>query len=356
MRKTLTMLGALLVIVFSLSISSAQAVLDTSSPTTPSNLTAVVISSSQINLSWTASTDNVGVSGYAVFKNDSKIADVMGTTYNNTALASSTTYTYAIRAYDAAGNISDYSSSVSATTLASSTDATAPSAPTNLLANVISSSQINLSWTTSTDNIAVTGYSIFRNNAKIADVTGASYNNMGLTTSTTYSYVVKAYDAAGNLSMASNTVTATTLSNSTDSIAPSAPSNLRARVVSFRHVNLKWSASSDNTKVVGYVVFRDGIEIATVKNNHYNNIGLTASTTYAYLVKAVDAAGNRSVASNTITVTTLSRNNHDDGDDDDDHDNWQERKHNIISKIEKYKHKISEKIEKIKSKKQDKKD
>src|SRR3989339_334279 len=160
MRKTLTMLGALLVIVFSLSISSAQAVLDTSSPTTPSNLTAVVISSSQINLSWTTSTDNVGVSGYAVFKNDSKIADVTGTSYNNTALASSTTYTYAIRAYDAAGNISDYSSSVSATTLASSTDATAPSAPTNLLANVISSSQINLSWTTSTDNIAVTGYSI----------------------------------------------------------------------------------------------------------------------------------------------------------------------------------------------------
>ena len=92
-------------------------------------------------------------------------------------------------------------------------DTTAPSVPTNLQASVVSTSQINLSWTASTDNTAVTGYNIYRNGTKIATATSTSYSNTGLTASTTYSYTVSAYDAAGNTSAQTTAVSAKTNDN-----------------------------------------------------------------------------------------------------------------------------------------------
>src|SRR5437016_5865615 len=90
-------------------------------------------------------------------------------------------------------------------------DTTAPTVPTNLSATAISSSQINLAWTASTDNVAVTGYKVFRAGVQIATVTaGATYQNTGLTAGTPYSYTVSAYDAAGNNSAQSSAVSATT--------------------------------------------------------------------------------------------------------------------------------------------------
>ena len=89
---------------------------DTSSPTAPTNLTATAASSSQVNLSWTAATDNVGVTGYRVTRNGSMIATITGTTYSDTGLAPQTTYTYSVAAFDAAGNISAASAPASATT------------------------------------------------------------------------------------------------------------------------------------------------------------------------------------------------------------------------------------------------
>lgn len=99
-------------------------------------------------------------------------------------------------------------------------DTQAPSAPTNLTATAASSSQINLSWTASTDNVGVTGYRVFRDGVQVATPTGTSYSDTGLTASTAYSYTVKAIDAASNLSANSNTATATT------NTAPPASTNL----------------------------------------------------------------------------------------------------------------------------------
>lgn len=90
------------------------------------------------------------------------------------------------------------------------TDTAPPTVPTNLKATAISSSQINLSWTASTDNVGVTGYRIYRGGVQIATLTTTSYSNTGLAPSTTYTYTVRAYDAAGNLSNASNPASATT--------------------------------------------------------------------------------------------------------------------------------------------------
>ena len=89
---------------------------DTSSPTVPTNLAATAASSSQVNLSWSAATDNVGVTGYRVTRNGTVIGTATGTTYSDTGLAPQTTYTYSVAAFDAAGNISAGSAPASATT------------------------------------------------------------------------------------------------------------------------------------------------------------------------------------------------------------------------------------------------
>ena len=91
---------------------------DTQSPTTPTNLSASVVSSSQINLSWTASSDNVGVTGYRVYRGGTQITTVTGTSYSDTGLSPSTTYSYTVAAVDGAGNISSQSTSAQATTQA----------------------------------------------------------------------------------------------------------------------------------------------------------------------------------------------------------------------------------------------
>jgi chitodextrinase len=89
-------------------------------------------------------------------------------------------------------------------------DTTAPTAPTNLVATAASATQVNLSWTASTDNVAVTGYKVFRGGSQIGTSTTNSYTDSTVQAATSYNYYVTAYDAAGNNSAASNTTSATT--------------------------------------------------------------------------------------------------------------------------------------------------
>jgi chitodextrinase len=181
---------------------------DTTPPSVPTGLSATAVSSVQINLSWTASTDNVGVTGYDVFRNGTQVGTTTTTSYQDTGLTPDTTYSYTVAAYDAAGNVSEQSTAASATTQAP--DTTPPSVPTGLTANAVSSTQINLSWTASTDNVGVTGYDVFRNGTQVGTTTTTSYQDTGLTPDTTYSYTVAAYDAAGNVSAQSTAASATT--------------------------------------------------------------------------------------------------------------------------------------------------
>ena len=89
-------------------------------------------------------------------------------------------------------------------------DTVAPSVPTGLVATPVSTTQINLSWNASTDNVGVTGYQVFRNGQQIATTTTTSFSNTGLTPATTYQYAVRASDAAGNTSALTTAVSATT--------------------------------------------------------------------------------------------------------------------------------------------------
>jgi len=93
---------------------------DTTPPSVPTGLTATAASGSQINLSWSASTDNIGVAGYKVFRNGTQVGTSTSTSYSDSGLAASTLYSYTVSAFDAAGNNSAQSSSASATTLSSS--------------------------------------------------------------------------------------------------------------------------------------------------------------------------------------------------------------------------------------------
>ena len=297
---------------------------DATAPTSPSGLTTTAISSGQINLSWTASTDNVGVTGYLVERCTgtsctafAQVATPTTTTYSDTGLTGSTSYSYRVRATDAAGNVSSYSNISTASTLAAG-DTTPPTAPSSLTATVASSSQVNLSWTGSTDNVGVTNYLVEQCQgvscttfAQIATAAGVTLINTGLTASTSYSYRVRATDAAGNLSSYSNTATATTQTGA-DTTPPTAPSALSATASSSTQINLSWTASTDNVGVTNYVIERcqgasctNYTQIATAAGTTLSNAGLTASTSYSYRVRATDAAGNLSSYSNFSTAVTL---------------------------------------------------
>jgi len=113
----------------------------------------------------------------------------------------------------------------------SSTDTTAPSVPTNLLATAVTSSSISLSWTASTDDVGVTGYNILRNGAKISTSATSLFSDSGLSSSTTYTYAVSAYDAAGNttgLSLAVAASTSAVLVSLDISAIPSPVTGIRA--------------------------------------------------------------------------------------------------------------------------------
>ncbi len=185
------------------------------------------------------------------------------------------------------------------------TDTVAPTAPT-LSASGTTTTTTNLSWSGATDAIGVTGYDIYKAGVLLGSTTTATtYAVTGLTASTAYAFTVKAKDAAGNLSVASNTVTVTTLAVVADTTAPSA-STLSASGTTTTTTNLSWTAATDNVAVTGYNVYKAGVLLgSTTTATTYAVTGLTASTAYAFTVKAKDAAGNLSVASNTVTVTTL---------------------------------------------------
>ncbi len=271
---------------------------DTQAPTVPGSTIATAASSSQINLSWLASTDNAGVTAYRIYRNGTQLANtVTGTSYSDTGLSASTQYCYTVSAGDAKGNWSAQSTQSCATTLAagSTGDTQAPTIPGSVTATAVSLSQINLNWSASSDNTGVTAYRIYRNGTQITNtVTGTTYSDAGLSASTQYCYTVSARDAAGNWSAQSTQSCATTLA---DSQAPTVPGSVTATAVSSSQINLSWSASADNIGVAGYRLYKGGIFLKQVAGTSTTDTGLSALTQYCYTVSAGDAAGNWSAQS-----------------------------------------------------------
>lgn len=421
---------------------------DTEAPTAPSSLAASNTTETTTDLSWNASTDNVGVASYDVYQNGAVVANVGTTNYQVTGLTAATAYNFYIIAKDAAGNSSPQSNTVNITTDAPDTQA--PTAPTNLSASNITDSGASLSWTASTDNVGVASYDVYQGASIIGNTTNTSYQVTGLAASTSYTFSVRAKDAAGNVSDASNTVNVTTEAvqvtycssqssnindeyigrvqlntidnasggqfytdftsisttltkgsqytitvtptwtgtvysegysvwidynkdgdftdageqvfsqsatqttpvsgsftvpagatetstrmrvsmsyNATptscqsftygevedytvviaaagpDTEAPSNPSGLSASNTTETTTDLSWNASTDNIGVTGYDVYRGATNITSVTGTSYQVTGLSENTSYSFTVRAKDAAGNISGDSNTANVTTL---------------------------------------------------
>ncbi|MEV4136081.1 fibronectin type III domain-containing protein [Dactylosporangium sp. NPDC049742] len=189
---------------------------DCVAPSVPAGLAVTGVTSSSVGLSWSPSTDNVGVTGYQVLRDGTQVGTATGTTFTDTGRPPGQTSQYTVRAVDAAGNVSGPSAAVSATTTGCAGDCTAPTAPTGLTASA-GGTGVSLSWSPSTDNVGVTGYEVLRGSTLVGTPTGTSFTDTGLTPSTVYTYTVKARDAAGNRSPASGAVTVTT---------PAAPAGL----------------------------------------------------------------------------------------------------------------------------------
>lgn len=295
---------------------------DTEPPTAPTGLTVTGKTSTSVSLSWTASTDNVGVTGYEVYVNSASAPSATttgATSVTVTGLAANTLYNFTVKARDAAGNRSEASSLVSVTTdPAGSTctdpawnattaysggqrvsyngkvyearwwtqgdrpdqsgewgpwkyisdcggspgDTSPPTAPAGLAVIGKTSTSVSLSWTASTDNVGVTGYEVYVNGASAPSATTSGASSVtvsGLSPNTTYSFTVKARDAAGNVSAASAAVSATTMAEDVpDTEPPTAPSGLTVTGKTSNSVNLSWTASTDNVSVTGYEVYVNG--------------------------------------------------------------------------------------------------
>ncbi|WP_431681802.1 glycoside hydrolase family 6 protein [Kitasatospora sp. KL5] len=267
---------------------------DTQAPTVPSGLTSPTKTSGSVSLSWTASTDNVGVTGYDVYRGTTLVGSTATTSFTDTGLTASTAYSYTVKAKDAAGNVSAASTALSVTTSAGgTTDTQAPTVPSGLTSPAKTSGSVSLSWTASTDNVGVTGYDVYRGTTLVGSTATTSFTDTGLTASTAYSYTVKAKDAAGNVSAASTALSVTTSAGGTGS-----------GCTATYKVSSDWGAgfnadvtvtNSGTTAINGWKVtwtFGGQQKISNLWNGSYTQTGQAVTVTNAGYNGALGAGGS----------------------------------------------------------------
>ena len=192
-------------------------------------------------------------------------------------------------------------------------DTQPPTPPTGLLAVADTPTEIELSWNPSSDNVAVTGYDIYRCDGPpspwgapcgdflltVGVVT--SYEDKSVVPESTYTYEVRGRDAAGNVSTESNASSATT--PAPDTLPPSEPMDLVAVANGPTEAQLTWTASTDDVELGGYDIFRDSVLLTSVGPSiSYLDTLAVPEATHKYHLVAFDTAGNRSPASDLAEV------------------------------------------------------
>ncbi|NCC51257.1 MAG: hypothetical protein EOM20_08585 [Spartobacteria bacterium] len=275
-----------------------NSVIDHQAPTIPGDMAGTAVSPTQVDLTWSAASDNIAVAGYKIYRNDVEIASTASLSYSAINLTAGTAYSFYVRAFDAAGNYSGLSDTVNVTT---PQDEEAPTTPTALAALVTGPTTVELTWHASTDNLGVEGYRIMRDGGLHALSYETNFMASGVAGSN-HSFCVVAYDRAMNLSASS---TAVQVSMPADDQPPSVPTGLTGEPDGTCNILLTWQASTDNGRVERYEVFRDGLQ---VERTEATNINLFAQpdTIYSFAVRAVDSVGNTSAFSSVISVTSAS--------------------------------------------------
>lgn len=286
--------------------ASADATAPTVAITSPTNGASV---KGTVTIS-AAATDNIAVSKAEFYIDNTLKSTATAAPFKytwNSGDAANGAHTISVKAYDAAGNIGATTSSVTV----SNGDSQAPSVPAGVTAKANGTNKVTVTWAPSTDNLAVTGYSVTRNGALLALVTsGATYTDNTVVPNTQYSYQVSAYDAAGNKSAVSAAASVKTPQpTAADTQAPTVPAGVLATPVSPSQVNLTWAAATDNVSVVGYDVYRSllnapATKVATVTGVSFGDSGLQSDSLYTYYVVARDAAGNVSAHSANAAAST----------------------------------------------------
>ena len=342
--------------------------LDTVAPSAPTGLVVTSKTAYTVSLSWNASTDNVEVMGYEILRDGVKVATTTGTNYMDNGLDEDTAYLYTVRAFDTSGNLSSLSTPLSVTTDIvppsrsltnhdfESGDLTGWTVVSgNAFSNGDISSDTDWGWggpfghsgtyhlwgfndggDSDVGVLRSESFTLGGNGAidfligggnnmnelyvalvrasdgvELLKATGAddeAYRRVQwdasswLGTELYIKIVDNATGGWGHLNV--DDVNVPVAIGEEDTEAPTAPSLLVSPSKTNSTVSLSWTASSDNVGVHSYVVYRGGIQVGTTTTTSYTDNGLSASTSYQYTVKAKDAAGNLSIASNSLNVTT----------------------------------------------------
>lgn len=296
---------------------------DNEAPTAPGGVAVSSITDNSAVVSWTASTDNVGVAGYNIYLNDNKInaLPVTELQFQLTGLAAETEYQVGIEAVDGAGNTSSSGYISFATEALQTSDNEAPTVPSGVAVSGITESTAVVSWTESTDNVGVAGYNIYLNDNKVnaLPITELKFQLTGLTAETEYQVKVEALDEAGNSSI-SNPVSFVT-GVAPDREAPTKPDGITISDITHNSAVVMWNESTDNVGVVGYNIYLNDVKVnaspiteqqanisetneLTTSVLRYELGGLEAATEYQVKIEAVDAVGNTSV-SDVVRFTTV---------------------------------------------------
>jgi fibronectin type 3 domain-containing protein len=278
-------------------------------PSTPGQPAAAPLFN-RVSLAWPPSTSAIGVSGYLIFRGTSpatlqQISNTVVPAFVDAHVAPSSSYYYAVTAYDANGLFSAQSAPVAAAT----PQQPSPTVPGHVLAQSQSFNRITISWTASTSDTGVAGYVIYRglspaSLSALGVSTGAPYTDSQTAPQTTYFYAVSSYDIYGLASALSPAVSATTLQEA----APTAPPQLSAQATAFNSIALSWQASSGDVAIGGYVVYRGSspatlAPLATSTATNYTDSLAVPNRTYYYSVAAYDVYGLFSSQAAPVAVT-----------------------------------------------------
>lgn len=264
---------------------------DTSPPSVPSGVAATASAWDAVTVSWTASSDNVGVTRYAIYRGGTLLAWVNGTTtsFVDRSTAGATAYAYTVVALDAAGNASGASSAANVTTPAGGgTDTTAPSVPSGLVATANGPNRVDLSWSASTDPAAT-----------ISRVGGTSGVNSTAATTKTLSYASTAGDL---LVIETSNPSTTAVSSVTDSAGnswtkASGASGVRSTVLSGELWYAANAAAVSSVTVTfgasvkSAVALEEFAGVATASPLDVSHVGSGASTSPASGATTAVAAG-----------------------------------------------------------------
>ena len=298
---------------------------DTSAPTQPSGLNATAASSTQINLTWNAATDNVAVTGYRIYRCQGTctpsiaIANVTsGTSYSNTVLTASTQYTYSVSAYDARGNDGVKSSTASATTQAA--DTTAPvrssgSPSSNLSAGTTQTTLsliTNEAATCKYGTIANTAYASIANTFAVTGSTSHSQLVTGLTNGTSYNYYVRCNDTVGNVNTNDYGIsfgvnpdttppTVTITAPTQNQILPAGTTSTTLSVTTNENANCRYSTTDQS-----YSLMPSNFTTTGSTSHSTTLTGLADGNSYTRYIRCQDSAGNPTTSSQSISFSVAS--------------------------------------------------